>query len=187
MTDEDKTADLVHRMNAELRGDTEFQEVRQLLSRLWDSYNEARDRSGQDIGAGVDSGTQERIRILATTTLISKGVDVSRVRTVASVEEAKRLLEGGDTSGVIAVALKLSADPTTADVLDDASAKLSKVGAANLNPTILVMIVFVLITLALSIGQAELPGNVQTITTDWAANLALALAISDHIKRNKSS
>jgi hypothetical protein len=103
------------------------------------------------------------------------------------VEEAKRLLEEGDTSEVIAVALKLTADPTTADALDDASSKLSKVGAANPSPTILVMIVFVLITLALSIGQAELPGNVPTMTTDWAANLALALAISDHIKRNKST
>lgn len=98
-----------------------------------------------------------------------------------------RVLEGGGTSGIIAVALKLSADPTTADALDDASSKLNKVGAANLNPTILVMVVFVPITLALSIGQAELPGSVQTITTDWAANLALALAISDRIKRNKSS
>jgi hypothetical protein len=144
-------------------------------------------RGSQETGAGVDSGTHERIRTLAATTLIGHGVDVSRFRTVASVEEARRLLEEGDTSEVIAVALKLTADPTTADALDDASAKLSKVGAASLNPTILVMIVFVLVTLALSIGQAELPGKVQTITTEWAANLALALAITDHIKRNKSS
>jgi len=187
VTDEDEASDLIRRMNAELRSDTDFHEVRQLLSRLWGAYNEARDQGGQEPGAGVDSRMQERIRTLAATNLISRGVDLSSVRTVASVEEAKRILEDGDTSEVISVALKLTADPTTADALDDASAKLSKVGAASLNPTILVMIVFVLITLALSIGQAELPGNVQTITTDWTANLALALAISDHIKRNKSS
>ena len=51
----------------------------------------------------------------------------------------------------------------------------------------LLIIVFLLLSVGLSIGQAELPGNVQTIVTDSAANLALALAISDHIKRNKSS
>ena len=51
----------------------------------------------------------------------------------------------------------------------------------------LLIIVFLLFSVGLSIGQAELPGNVQTITTDSAATLALALAISDHIKRNKSS
>jgi hypothetical protein len=187
VTDEDEASDLIRRMNTELRGDTSFQEVRELVSRLWDAYGEARDQDGHETGAVVDPGMQERIRTLVATSLISRGVDLSRVRTVASVEEAKRLLEKDDTNEVIAVALKLTADPTTADALDEASAKLSKVGAANLSPTILVMIVFVLITLALSIGQAELPGKVQTITTDWAANLALALAISDHIKRNKSS
>jgi hypothetical protein len=187
VADEDEASDLIRRMNTELDGDTSFQGVRQLVSRLWDAYGEARDQGGQETGAVVDSGMQERIRTLVATSLISRGVDLSRVRTVASVEEAKRLLEEGDTNEVIAVALKLTADPTTAGALDEASAKLSKVGAANLSPTILLMIVFVLITLALSIGQAELPGKVQTITTDWAANLALALAISDHIKRNKSS
>jgi hypothetical protein len=185
--DEDEASDLIRRMYTELRGDTSFQEVRQLVSRLWDAYGEARDQGGHETGAVVDSGMQERIRTLVATSLISRGVDLSRVRTVASVEEAKRLLEEGDTNEVIAVALKLTADPTTAEALDEASVKLSKFGAANLSPTVLVMIVFVLITLALSIGQAELPGKVQTIATDWAANLALALAISDHIKRNKSS
>lgn len=124
VTDEDEASDLIRRMNAELRGDTEFQEVRQLLSRLWDSYNEARAHGGQESGVRVDSGTQERIRRLAATTLISHGVDVSRIRTVASVEEARRLLEEGDTREVIAVALELTADPATADALDDASAKL---------------------------------------------------------------
>jgi hypothetical protein len=190
VTDEDEASHLIPRMNAELRGDTSLQEVRQLVSRLWDAYNEARDQGGHETGTGVDSGTQERIRrldLIAATTMISRGIPRDGIRVVESVEEARRLLEEGDGSEVIAVALKLTADPATADALDEASAKLSKAGAANLNPTILVMIVFVLITLALSIGQAELPGNVQTMTTDWAANLALALAISDHIKRNKSS
>lgn len=176
-------------MNAELRGDTEFQEVRQLVSRLWESYSEERAQSPRSqVEARVDTGTQERIRrldILAATSLIGHGVSVTR--TVASVEEARRLLERGDTSEIIAVALNVTADPASADALDDASARLRKAGAANLNSTVLLMIVFVLITLALSIGQAELPAKMQTITTDWAANLALALAITDHIKRNKSS
>lgn len=63
----------------------------------------------------------------------------------------------------------------------------AKPGAANLSANVLLIIVFLLISIGLSIGQSELPGNVQTIATDSAANLALALAISDHIKRNKSS
>ena len=81
----------------------------------------------------------------------------------------------------------IRADPATAGALDDASAKLRKAGAANLNSSVLLLIVFVLITIGLSIGQSQLPSEVQTITVYTAANLALALAISDHIKRNKSS
>ena len=126
-----------------------------------------------------------RVDALLSTTAIGHGVPVSRM--VGSMEEARRLLEQGDTSEIIAVALDLAADSASADALDNASTKLRKAGAANLNADALLMIVLVLVTLALSIGQAELPGKVQTVTTDWATSLALALAVTDHIKRNRSS
>jgi hypothetical protein len=93
----------------------------------------------------------------------------------------------GDPDQIVAVAVSISADPASADALDDASTKLRKAGAAKLRADVLLIIVFLLLSVGLSIGQAELPGNMQTIVSDSAANLALALAISDHIKRNKSS
>lgn len=102
------------------------------------------------------------------------------------MEEARLLLEG-DPGQIVAAAVSISTDPASAGALDDASAKLRKAGAAKLNANMLLIIVFLLFGVGLSIGQAELPGNVQTITTDSAATLALALAISGHIKRNKSS
>ena len=63
---------------------------------------------------------------------------------VGSMEEARRLLEQGDTSEIIAVALDLAADSASADALDNASTKLRKAGAANLNADALLMIVLVL-------------------------------------------
>jgi hypothetical protein len=59
--------------------------------------------------------------------------------------------------------------------------------AAKLSASVLLIIMLVLLSVGLSSGQAELPGNVQTTATDSAANLAVAPASSDHIKRNKSS
>jgi hypothetical protein len=190
VVDDDETPEFVRKMNAELRGDTAFPEVQRLVSQLWESYAEARDQPGEiqrlrSRYAGMqDAIARERLNAVVATRFISHGVSISR--TAASLEEARLLLEA-DPNQVIAVAAGIRADPATAGALDDASDKLRKAGAANLNSSVLLLIVFVLISIGLSIGQAQLPGEVQTITLDTAANLALALAISDHIKRNKSS
>ena len=187
MTEGDEASDLVRKMNAELHGDTEFRAVERQVSELWELYNEARDHSSEALRlrGRMDAGTQDamardRLNALVATRFISHGASISR--TAASLEEARLLLEG-DPDQVIAVAVSISADPASADALDDASAKLRKAGAANLNSNVLLIIVFVLITIGVSIGQAEMPGNVQMITTDLVANLGLALAIADHIKR----
>jgi hypothetical protein len=189
VADEDRASELIRKMNAELRGDAEYQVAQRDAARLWALYDEARAHTSgvEDFRARVDAGLQEFIRrvdVVLSTSAVGHGVSISR--TVGSLEEARQLLERGDTAEIIAVALEITADPASAEALDEASAKLRKAGAANLNPNVLLMIVLVLITLALSIGQAELPGKVQTITTDWATSLALALAITDHIKRNRS-
>jgi hypothetical protein len=42
--------------------------------------------------------------------------------------------------------VSVSADPASADALEDASAKLRKAGAADLNSNVLLIIVFVVIT-----------------------------------------
>lgn len=149
-------------MNAELRGNTEFQTVQQQVSRLWELYNGAWAQSSGVKGfrARIDARTQEllrRVNTVAATTLISHRVSVTR--TVTSLEEALRIIEQGHTNEIIAIALHIAADPA----IDDASANLRDAGAAKLNANVLLMIVLVLITLALSIGQAELPGKVQAI------------------------
>lgn len=115
------------------------------------------------------------------------GSRVSISLTAASLEEARLLLLEGAPDQIVAVAVSISADPASADALDDASAKLREAGAARLSANVLLIIVFLLLSVGLSIGQAGLPGNAQTIAMDFAANLALTLAISDYIKRNKSS
>jgi hypothetical protein len=188
VTEGDEISDLVGKMNVELRGDTEFRAVERHVSELWDLYHEVRDQPseaqrlrGRDAGM-QDAVVRDRLNALVATRFISHGTSISR--TAASLEEARLLLEG-DPDQVIAVAVSISADPASADALDDASATLRKAGAAKLNSNVLLIIVFVLITIGLSIGQAELPGKVQAIATDSAANLALALAIADHIKRDK--
>lgn len=160
------------------------------VSRLWQLFDEERAHSSPArIRAAWETAVQELLRrrqldALIATAQIGHGVSISR--TAPSLEEARLLLEG-DPDQIVAVAVSISADPASADALDDASAKLRKAGAAKLSANVLLIIVFLLLSVGLSIGQAELPGNVQTIATDSAANLALALAISDHIKRNKSS
>jgi hypothetical protein len=190
----DETSELIRKMNALLRGEGDqasaYREVEPQVSRLWQLFDEERAHSSPArIRALWETAIQELLRrgrldALISTTQIGHGVSISR--TAASLEEARLLLEG-DPDQIVAVAVSISADPTSADALDDASAKLRKAGAGKLSANVLLIIVFLLLSVGLSIGQAELPGNVQTIATDSAANLALALAISDHIKRNKSS
>lgn len=190
----DETSELIRKMNALLRGEGDqasaYREVEPQVSRLWQLFDEERAHSSPArIRAQWETAIQELLRrgrldALISTTQIGHGVSISR--TAASLEEARLLLEG-DPDQIVAVAVSISADPTSADALDDASAKLRKAGAGKLSANVLLIIVFLLLSVGLSIGQAELPGNVQTIATDSAANLALALAISDHIKRNKSS
>ena len=190
MTEGDEESELIREMNAELHGDTRFQAVERVVSELWDLYDEARNQpsEAQRLRRWMDVGTQdamarERLNALVATRMISRGVSISRV--AGSLEEAQVLLEG-DPNQVVAVAVNISSDPTGANALDEASAKLRRAGAANLNSNVLLIILFVLITMGVSIGQVELPGTVQTITTDLVANLGLALALADHIKRNKS-
>jgi hypothetical protein len=192
---EDETSDLIRRMNALLRGDSDqasaYQAVEPHVSRLWQLYDEERAHSSRaQLRGQWDAAIEELLRIrtmrleLLSRAQVTHGVSVSR--TAGSLEEARRLLED-DPDQIVAVAVGISADPAAADALDDASARLRKAGAASLSANVLLIVVFLLISIGLSIGQAELPGNVQTIATDTAANLALALAISDHIKRNRSS
>jgi hypothetical protein len=191
----DETSDLIRKMNDLLRGDSdpasEYRAVEPQVSRLWELFGEARaESSPAQLLSQIDAGIQElltkgKLDALISTTLIGHGVSVSL--TAASLEEARRLLERGDVGEVIAVAVDITADPASADALDGASLKLRKAGAANLSSNVLLIIVFLLISIGLSIGQAELPDKIQMIATDSAANLALALAISDRIKRNQSS
>ena len=194
MNGEDKASELIRSINALLRGDGDqasaYRAVEPQVSRLWQLFAEERAHSSPS-GVRVlrDAAIKELLRkgqldALIWTAQIGHGVSVSR--TAASLEEARLLLEG-DANQIVAVAASISADPASTDVLDDASAKLSKAGAAKLSVNVLLIIVFLLLSVGLSIGQAELPGSVQTIATDSAANLALALAISDHIRRNKPS
>lgn len=190
----DETSELVRKMNALLRGEGDqasaYRAVEPQVSRLWQLFDEERAHSSPArIRALWETAVQELLRrgqldALIATAQVGHGVSISR--TAASLEEARLLLEG-DPDQIVAVAVSISADPASADALDDASVKLRKAGAAKLSANVLLIIVFLLLSVGLSIGQAELPGNVQTIATDSAANLALALAISDHIKRNKSS
>lgn len=191
---EDETSELIRKMNALLRGEGDqasaYWAVEPQVSRLWQLFDEERAHSSPArVRALWETAIQEllrkgRLETLIATAQISHGASVSR--TVASLEEARLLLES-DPDQIVAVAVSISADPASAGALDDASAKLRKAGAAKLSSNLLLIIVFLLLSVGLSIGQAELPGNVQTIAMDSAANLALALAISDHIKRNKSS
>lgn len=185
---------MIRQMNAVLRGDGDqasgYRAVEPQVSRLWQLFDEERAHSSPArVPALWETAIQEmlqrgQLEALISTAQIGHGVSVSR--TAASLEEARLLLEG-DPDQIIAVAVSISADPGSAGALDNASAKLRKAGAAKLGANMLLIIVFLLLSVGLSIGQAELPDNVQTIATDSAANLALALAISDHIKRNKSS
>jgi hypothetical protein len=190
----DETSELIRKLNALLRGDSDqasvYQAVEPHVSRLWQLFDEERAHSSPAQMRGRwDTASQEDLRkgwldALISTAQVGHGVSVSQ--TASSLEEARVLLEG-DPNQIVAVAVGISADPAIADALEDASARLRKAGAARLSANLLLIIVFLLISVGLSIGQAELPGNVQTIATNSAANLALALAISDHIKRNKSS
>ncbi|HUC22819.1 MAG TPA: hypothetical protein VMA73_08945 [Streptosporangiaceae bacterium] len=194
MNGEDETSEVIRQMNAVLRGDGDqasgYRAVEPQVSRLWQLFDEERAHSSPArVPALWETAIQEmlqrgQLEALISTAQIGHGVSVSR--TAASLEEARLLLEG-DPDQIIAVAVSISADPGSAGALDNASAKLRKAGAAKLGANMLLIIVFLLLSVGLSIGQAELPDNVQTIATDSAANLALALAISDHIKRNKSS
>jgi hypothetical protein len=189
----DETSELIRKMNALLRGEGDqasaYRAVEPQISRLWQLFDEERAHSSPArIRALRETTIQElflsRLDALISTAQVGHGVSVTR--TAASLEEAQLLLEG-DPDQIVAVAVSISADPASADALDDASAKLRKAGAAKLNANVLLIIVFILLSVGLSIGQAELPGNVQTIAADSAADFALALAISDHIKRSKSS
>ena len=190
----DETSELIRKMNALLRGEGDqtsvYRAVEPQVSRLWQLFDEERaDSSPARIRVLWEPAIRELLRrgqldALISSTQVGHGVSVSR--TAASLEEARLLLEG-DPYQIVAVAVSISADPASAGALDEASAKLRKAGAAKLSANVLLIIVFLLLSVGLSIGQAELPGNVQTIAADSAANLALALAISDHVKRNKSS
>jgi hypothetical protein len=190
----DETSELIRKMNALLRGEGDqasvYRAVEPQVSRLWQLFDEERaDSSPARIRVLWEPAIQELLRrgqldAPISSTQVGHGVSVSR--TAASLEEARLLLEG-DPYQIVAVAVSISADPASAGALDEASAKLRKAGAAKLSANVLLIIVFLLLSVGLSIGQAELPGNVQTIAADSAANLALALAISDHVKRNKSS
>jgi hypothetical protein len=98
-------------MNVELLGDSDFQTTQQNLARVWELYNEARAHSSgvQEFRARVDAGMQEFIRrVDALLSTITIGHEVSVSGTVGSLEEARRLLEQGDTSEIIAVALNLA-------------------------------------------------------------------------------
>lgn len=194
MNGQDETSELIRKMNALLRGEDDqasaYLAVEPQVSRLWQLFDEERAHSSPArVRALWETSIQELLRnrqleSLISTAQVSHGVSVSR--TAASLEEARLLLEG-DPDQIVAVAVSISADPASAVALDDASAKLRKAGAAKFSANVLLIIVFLLLSVGLSISQAELPGDVQTIATDSAANLALALALSDHIKRHKSS
>lgn len=190
----DETSELIRKMNALLRAEGDqasvYRAVEPQVSRLWQLFDEERAHSSRTrIRVPWEPAIQELLRKgrldeLISTTQVSQGVSVSR--TAASLEEARLLLEG-DSGQIVAVAVSISADPASADALDEASAKLRKAGAARLNANVLLIIVFLFLSVGLSIGQAQIPGYVQTIATNSAANFALALAICDHIKRDKPS
>jgi hypothetical protein len=188
-------SELIRKMNTALRGDSDqashYPAAESPDFRLWALIEKhVRAVPPARLRARIDTGMQELLRkallldALASTTLIDQGVSASLT---ARLQEARQILESGDVGEIISVALDITADPANVDVLEDASAKLRKAGVATLTPSALLLIVFVLITIGMSIGQAHLPGEVQTITADCVANLALALAIADHIKRDKSS
>jgi hypothetical protein len=86
---------------------------------------------------------KEQLEPLIATTQVGHGVSISR--TAASLEEARLLLED-DPDQIVAVAVSISADPASADALDDASAKLRKAGAAKLSANVLLIIVFLLLS-----------------------------------------
>ena len=190
----DETSELIRKMNALLRAEGDqasvYRAVEPQVSRLWQLFDEERAHSSPTrIRTVWEPAMQELLRrgqldALISATQISQGISVSR--TAASLEGARLLLEG-DPGQIVAVAVSISADPASADALDEASTKLRKAGAARLNANVLLLIVFLLLSVGLSIGQAQLPGDVQTIAADSTANFALALAICDHIKRDKSS
>lgn len=189
----EESSELIRKLNALLRGDSDqasvYQTVEPHVSRLWQLFDEERSHSSPaQMRARWDTTIQEALRKGRLDALISTaqvGHGISASQTASSLEEARLLLEG-DPNQIVAVAIGIRTDLATADAIEDASAKLRKAGADRLSANLLLIIVFLLISVGLSIGQAELPGNVQTIATNSTANLALALAISDHIKRNKS-
>ena len=134
----DEIPELIRKMNALLRGEGDqasaYRAVEPQVSRLWQLFDEERAHSSPArIRALWETAIQELLQrgqldALISTAQVGHGVSFSR--TAASLEEARLLLEG-DPDQIVAVAVGISADPASADALDDASAKLRKAGAAN--------------------------------------------------------
>ena len=134
----DETSELIRKMNALLGGEGDqasaYRAVEPQVSRLWQLFDEERAHSSPaGIRALWETAIQELLRrgqldALISTAQVGHGVSVSR--TAASLEEARRLLEGNPDQ-IVAVAASISADAASADALDDASAKLRKAGAAK--------------------------------------------------------
>ena len=118
--------------------------------------------------------------MLGATSLIGHGVSGGLA---ASMAKAQALGYGPDE--ILAILRRVSSDAARANSIDESSTKLRRAGVANLNSNVLLIGVLILIIIGVSIGQSELPDNMQTITVDLVANLGLALAVADHIKRNK--
>lgn len=116
----DETSELIRKMNALLRGEGDqasaYRKVEPQVSRLWQLFDEERAHSSPArIRALWETAIQELLRrgqldALISTTQLGHGVSISR--TAASLEEARLLLEG-DPDQIVAVAVSISADPTT--------------------------------------------------------------------------
>lgn len=98
---------------------------------------------------------------------------------------ANAIIARAQPAAVFELARDIAASPENSEAIDKASSTIRKAGIAGLSPGLLLIIVLVVITLGLSIGQTELPNKAQAVAVNEIAYLALALAIGDHLKGGK--
>lgn len=151
-------------------------------------YREASPRPGSyrastrvmDMDAAIIDVKAQLINVVETKTFHGTSLPYT-----LAVANAAQIIARAHPAEVVELAQDIAADSENSEAIDKASDTIRKAGIAGLSPGLLLIIVLVVITLGLSVGQAELAGKAQAVTANEVAYLALALAISDHLKRGK--
>jgi hypothetical protein len=133
-----------------------------------------------DVDAAIIDVTGRLISVVETKTFHGTSLPYT-----LAVANAAQIIARAQPAEVVELAQDIAADPENSEAIDKASSTIRKAGIAGLSPGLLLIIVLVVITLGLSVGQTELPDKAQAVAANEVAYLALALAISDHLKRGK--